>query len=147
MPNEAAIALLTENIHALPHPKYGVMNFLPFAHDSEQVRMVKREMAEAVVGLLDSNGFIRGQAPETVAPQRLAVSVKCRVCNGLLFTSDVDEGGVGRVDARMFISMIANLNPECEHKSLTFEDHRRFMVSKAEEQLAEEQANLGGDAA
>lgn len=147
MSHEAAIALLTENIHALPHPKYGVMNFLPFSHDSEEVRMVKREMCEAIVGLLDSNGLIRDEAPEVKPPQRLAVSVKCRVCNGLLFTSDVDEGGVGRVDARMFISMIANLNPECEHKSLTFEDHRRFMVSKAEEQLRDEEAKLGGDAA
>lgn len=147
MPNEAAIALLYDHIHALPHPEYGVMNFLPFAHDSEQVRMVKRQMCEAIVGLLDSGGLIRSEAPEVKAPARLVVSVKCRACNGLLFTSDVDEDGVGRVDARMFISVIANLNPNCPHKSLTFEDHRRFMVSKAEEQLAAEEAKLGGDAA
>ncbi len=137
MSNEAAIMFLYENIHALPDPEYGTINFLPFAHDSEQVRMVRRQMSEAIVRLLDSNGFMAKAAPAAKPPVRRNANVKCHACGALLVGARVGDDGVGRVDARAFISGIARLNPECPHAPLTFEDHRRYMQQKAQEQLDE----------
>lgn len=127
-PNEAAISLLYDNIHALPHEEYGTMNFLPFAHDSEQVRTVKRHMCEAIISLLEDSGVMK--APVMASAQSMAprvVNVTCRLCSGKLLMIPVGPDSVGVVAAGMFISRIAGLNPECPHKPITIDDHRRRM--------------------
>lgn len=140
MSNEAAIALLYDNIHALPHEEYGVMNFLPFAHDSEQTRAVKRQMSEAIVGLFESHGMMTQPAPASPVVSR-DVAVKCRTCATELVSLVTDEYGVAMVDAPRFIAQLSGSNPECDHAELTLKDMRLKM--EREFYAAQEQGEAG----
>lgn len=125
--HEAAVALLYESIHALPHPEYGVINFLPFAHDSEQTRTIKRHLCEAIVALLDGSGFIaRDVAPvEPLATHDVLVS--CRVCGNELVQLNTNAEGVAGVHAQRFIQAVGRLNATCPHGVITADDMRRHM--------------------
>jgi hypothetical protein len=123
-PNAAAIELLYNNLASLPHDEYGVINMLPFAHDSAAVRTIKRHTSEAIIGLLDAHGFLRDKTD--TAPQVSDVAVLCRSCGNTLVVLPVTEGAA-RVDAPGYIRSMASLNGECPHAPTTLDDMRRNM--------------------
>lgn len=138
MPNdEAAVQLLYDNIHSLPGED-GPINMLPFAHDSEQVRSVKRMVCEAIVGLLASAGHLQTVAPIEPLTTHDAV-VQCVACNHELVCLPTNENGVGRVNAAMFISSISRLNVQCPHGVTTVDDMRLHMQREFDLAMAEDE--------
>jgi len=143
MANDAAVQLLYDNIHALPHEEYGVINFLPFAHDSEQTRTVKRHLCEAIVKLLDAGGHLNHDAPSVEPLVSHDAVVQCNQCNHELITLPTNENGVGRVNATMFISSISRLNAQCPHGETTLDDMRRHMEQEFALAEAEDEPQEG----
>lgn len=137
MPKDAAITLLYDNLASLPSSEYGPINLLPFAHDSEQTRTVKRQVCEAIIGLLDDAGMLKQDAPEAVISH--AVSIKCRSCASTIVETATDEFGAAGVDARAFIAAMASLNPDCPHAMLTAEDLRAHMEREFLAQMPDEE--------
>jgi hypothetical protein len=125
-----AVALLYDNIAALPHEEYGVINFLPFTHDSEQVRTIKRHTCEAIVNLLAAHGHLKDVADEPEPLIRRDVQMRCRQCAATLVFTATDETGIASVDPAMFISGLASLNPACPHDPITQDDMRREMETR-----------------
>lgn len=131
----AAISLLYDNLAALPSKDYGVINMLPFAHDSESTRTVKRQVCEAIVELFNSHDLLKDDVPQAQRPLGFEITVKCVVCERDLFSMPTSSAGVSRVDAAQFIGTMASLNPECPHGVKTLDDLRRHLE---DEFLAEE---------
>lgn len=127
---ESTIQLLTEHIASLPHPEYGTINVLPFSHDSEQVRLIKRHVCEAITDLLISHGKLKTENTGGSASASGAVPVKCRASGDVLVDLDVHDG-VAMVDAAGFIAAVSRLNPACPHNAITIDDHRLKMESDA----------------
>jgi hypothetical protein len=125
--NEAAVQLLYDTIHALPHDEYGVINFLPFSHDSDQTRTVKRHLCEAIVNLLDANGFVQNDVTPVQPLMSHDVVVTCRICGNELVQMNTNAEGVGSVNAAMFIGSISRLKTECPHGVTTLDDMRLHM--------------------
>lgn len=53
---KAAVTLFENHLSGLPHPKY-LIKLVQFSHDSPGLRVYKRHIAQALVHLLESNGF------------------------------------------------------------------------------------------
>jgi len=137
MPNAAAEQLLYDNLASLPSSEYGPINLLPFAHDSEQTRLVKRQVCQSIVGLLETHGLLKDETPKSMIAA--AVSVKCRACLSSLVETVTDEHGAAHVDARAFIAAMAGLNPECPHSVLTADDLRAHMEQEFVAQMGDEE--------
>lgn len=120
----AATQLLTQHLHALPHPDYGIINMLPFAHNSEQTHQIKRQVAEAIISLLDSNGFLGDTTREPTTQS--TVVLRCNTCAIQLAELTIQDG-TAAVNASQYLAAIAALNPACPHNTLTIDDHRRHM--------------------
>lgn len=133
MPNDEAVQLLYDNLASLPSEEYGTINLLPFAHDSDQVRSVKRQVCEAIVGLLDDAGHLKRHAVEPLV-NRDAV-VQCDKCSNTLVSLPTNENGVGRVNATMFISSIARVNTQCPHGVTTLDDMRVHMQREFDQEV------------
>lgn len=124
--NPAAVNLLVDNISALPHDEYGIINLLPFAHDSDAVRLVKRHFCEAIVNLLASHGHMSDNDDAEAVPGTVVVDLKCRDC-GTTFTQVPVDDGVAMLNASMFITQTSQLNTQCPHTPTTLEDMRAHM--------------------
>jgi hypothetical protein len=138
--NSAAVALLYDNLAALPATDGGLINMLPFAHDSEQTREIKQMVAKAIINLLDTNGHIKHDQPKT-QPSVQQVKLQCMACRTSMVETVTNEFGVANVDARLFIAGVAGLNPECPHAALTLDDMRR----KMERELLKEAEEAEGE--
>lgn len=127
MVNELAIQLLYDNIAALPHEEYGVINMLPFAHDTETTRTVKRQVCEAVVQLFDSAGYLKNELPQSEPLPTHRVIVACAACHNELVSIITDDAGNSNVVGALFVSTIAKLNTDCPHNVVTIDDMRQKM--------------------
>lgn len=133
--HEPAIVLLYNHLAALPHSDYGVINMLPFAHDSDQVRTIKRHVCEAIVGLLDQHGHLADADDSKAAVD--TVSIVCSRCGNTLTVLGVSDGG-SAVDAAAFIAQLAGLNPQCPHAPLTLEDLRVSMQDRFYDEIGDD---------
>lgn len=137
--NDAAVDLLNQHIHALPHDEYVSINILPFAHDSDAVRDLKRHVCEAIVNLLAGHGYLKtsddGELPPP--PPMSEVKIQCRAC-GKSLVDVVVAGGQTAVDAAMFISGVSSVNPQCPHQILTLDDMRLHIQAEFDKAMAEE---------
>lgn len=145
MANDAVVQLLYENIHALPHPEYGTIDMLPFAYDSDQTRMVKRQFSEAIIELLHTNGWLRDSTAPSEPVVNHAVSIRCHTCQNMLVDTMTDIAGNAAVNAQLFLGYLARLNPECPHKPVTPEDLRRHLEDefRAAAEAEDEQSSEG----
>lgn len=125
--------LLYDNLAFLPG-RDGPINMLPFSHDSETVRTVKRQVCEALVDLIDVHGHLNRDEPQDVSSETRLITISCTACHQELLSLPVVEGK-GTVIAALFISTIAKLNPDCPHAPITIEDQRRKMERAFIEQL------------
>lgn len=135
---DAATELLYQNIHALPDPEFGHINMLPFAHDSEQVRQLKRQFCAAITRLLNSNSLLASGVAEPPEPlTRHTATVKCGSCANPIAEIATDDRGLAMVNAHMFIGGVAKLNPQCPHAPLSPDDIRRDIEQRfyAQEEL------------
>ena len=53
----AAVEVIAQNLNNLPHPDHGRLRLTYFGHQSEGQTKITRGTAEAIVLLLESNGF------------------------------------------------------------------------------------------
>ncbi|AAN01755.1 hypothetical protein PBI_CJW1_141 [Mycobacterium phage Cjw1] len=53
----AAVDLIEQRLQALEHPAAGVLRLTMFSHVSDGIRKLKRQLAEALVLLLENNGY------------------------------------------------------------------------------------------
>jgi hypothetical protein len=51
-----AVELINHHIHLLRHPNGAVIRLVQFSHDSPGLRVYKRQVCEALVNLVESNG-------------------------------------------------------------------------------------------
>ena len=143
MSNAAAIDLLHQNIHALPQDEYGTINILPFAHDSDAVRDLKRHVCEAIINLLAAHGHLKTdddqtpQAPPAVGPVMGEAKIQCRACGTALVDVVIVDGQTA-VDPAMFIAGIASVNPQCPHKTLTLDDLRLHIQNEFDKAMADD---------
>lgn len=140
--NDAAIQLLYDNLATLPSKEYGTINMLPFAHDTETTRTVKRQVCEAIIELLDNNGYIKTHVPQ---PERLVQSVatvRCKACHETIIQLSTDPQGSANVVASLFISDIASRNVACPHGVVTSEDLRQHLEDQFRATMAEEEATM-----
>lgn len=121
-----AVQLLYDNLGALPHEEYGHINIMPFAHDSDQVSALKRQVAEGIVHVLSNAGLLRNRDAPPSTDSLLDVHVQCRMCSSHLFSVIADDG-VANVPAASLISSVARLGPDCPHKVVTIDDQRRLI--------------------
>lgn len=133
---ERATQLLYQHIDRLPHEEVGVINYLPFQHDSEQIRTLKRQTCEAIVNLLASHGCLAVEAPQQMTATQ-EVKVVCRQAGDPIVRLMVKDG-VAVVNARNFIETVANTNPECPHAAMTLDDMRLKMQADMEREIAEQ---------
>lgn len=56
--SEISAGILEGSLDMLPHPAVGVLHLTLFKHDSDGVRKLKKQMAEAIVLKLESSGII-----------------------------------------------------------------------------------------
>lgn len=131
----AATELLNQHLHALPHPDYGVINMLPFAHNSEQTRQMKHQVAQAIIDLLDTNGYLADTTREPV--ELSTVILRCKTCAAQLAEHTTDQQGTAAINAPQYIAAIAALNPACPHNPLTIDDHRQHMEQQVNAALDE----------
>lgn len=120
MTNSAAVELLYENIGRLGHPEHGVIDLIPFQSDTETARHARRMVAEAIVYLLEQHGHI--QQPVTTTDYGGGCKptlIGCTQCGTTL------TAVVAPTNGRLFIESMAKRDPQCPHKVLTAEDHRR----------------------
>lgn len=141
MPNDVAVQLLYDNIHALPSED-GPINFLPFAHDSEHVRSVKRQVCKGIVELLDANDLLKDDAPTVEPLITHDAIVQCNRCGHELIRITTNVNGVGTVNPAQLIRGIAGLNVECPHRATTLDDMRLHMEKEfalaAEDEASDE---------
>jgi hypothetical protein len=64
-----AVEVIYHNLNSLPHPDHGLLRLMYFGHTSDGQRTITRATAEALVMLLEANGF--------------------HVCNGLTEAADL----------------------------------------------------------
>lgn len=121
---QEAVDLVYNNLGSLPDPEFGVLNIMPFTVDSDQTNAMKRRVAEAIVDLFASNGFLRDRTEEASPRPTRDVSVSCRLCSAELMRLRVDNG-VANVPAATVLSAMARMTPECPHDVLTPDDQRR----------------------
>lgn len=69
---EIAVEVIYNNIHNLPHPDHGSLRLVYFGHQSEGQKTITRNVAEAIVMLLEDNGHY--------------------ICNGLSEAADILRG-------------------------------------------------------
>lgn len=124
----AAIELVYANLAALPHKEYGTINVLPFAHDSELVRKIKRQVCEAIVDLLNDNGYFKDKETQQL-PVLHQLTVQCVDCAGELVSTTVDNGGISKVNAHTFIGLVSGINAACAsgHAQITVDDVRQHI--------------------
>lgn len=141
MPNQDAVQLLYDNLGQLNSPE-GPITLLPFAYDCEETRHVKRQVCEALVTLLEDNGYIAPPAAtEPAAPsRRQQIQLRCRTCAELLMSTTVDESGVGMIHAPTLIEGMARKTPACPHTDITPADN----VRRIEEAILATQQSEGG---
>lgn len=122
---QEALDLLVANIGAIPHPEYGVINLLPWAVESEQTDALKRQVCEAIVELLATNGLLRERSEAPSSQPARNVSLNCRLCSTPLLNVRVDDSGTANLPAATILSTMARMNPECPHSIVTPDDQRR----------------------
>ena len=132
------VDLLYENIHALPADG-GHLNFIPFMHDSEQTRLMKRKMSSAIVELFRTAGYLADASEESRTMVSRDVSIHCRSCSSLLLKTHTDEEGRAHVPAAHVIDTIGKLSHECPHEPITPEMQRQrieqaVLAAKAQQQ-------------
>jgi hypothetical protein len=135
----AAAKLIYDNIHCLQSSKHGQIDVLPFSHDSEVVRLVKAQVADGLVELLENHGLIR-EIGETQQVSTSEITVKCNAagCDSqFLVQMRADEDGVCAVDAEMFISRVAKLDPRCPHDLVGVDSLREHLQRELESAVAE----------
>lgn len=137
---EQAVQLLYDNLAALPSKEHGPINMLPFAHDSEITRGVKKMVCEALVDLLDGSGLLKHEVPQAEALRTHEAMIECQICRKPLVHMITTSDGIMVVDARTFIGTIAGLNPRCPHGALTADDMRQHMQDEFYKAEAEDEA-------
>lgn len=136
--NAEVVELLTQHIHSLPHDEYGVINMLPFVHDSDATKLVTRHFCEAIANLLDSHGLLKPQETDGVVKPLIGESrIQCRACRNTIAEIVISDGETA-VDAAMFIAGVASVNPECPHKVITPDDMRVHMQREFDKMIEEE---------
>lgn len=124
MSNQDVITFLNEHLGALPHEEYGIINLLPFSVKSDQTDALRLQVSQAIVGLLETAGFLRQHTPESAAEPGRDVQVTCRLCSATFMHLLVGDGGVANVPAAMVITQLGQLSPECPHDRVTVDDQR-----------------------
>lgn len=118
------VDVLYESLGALPSEKFGVINLLPWAVESDQTNELKREVAECIAAVLREHGFIANPDDTTRQPAPAQVNLNCRMCSKTLTTVSADNGIVN-LPAASFITDIARMRPECPHETISMDDQRR----------------------
>jgi hypothetical protein len=88
-----AVEILYGNIHELQHSDAGVIKLVYFGHKSEGQKKITRQVAEAIVLLLESNGL------HIVNGLSEAVSLLQANGYGVIPPTDAPEAPVGPVEA------------------------------------------------
>lgn len=122
-----AVALLDEQLPALPNSDGSTINMLPFAHDSPQVREIRHQVAEAIINVLANADLLRDEMPQHETVPSHAVAIRCNDCRNALLETRTDAEGNATVKGSRFITAISGLNPQCPHGPITLDDHRRTM--------------------
>lgn len=119
-----AAELIAENLSALPHPDGGVCQLPGFSGQllpdalREQMADSARQIGEAVVYLLESNGFRLESGPPpppAEAPVDRIAHVHCRLCDTRLLSLNVSNAGHVTVDGRRLVESLAARDGGCPH--------------------------------
>lgn len=119
-----AADLLYTHLGSIPSEKFGHINLLPFAVESDQVNELKRDVAEGIVTLFKNSGYPMDLDRPVDQAVGNVITVSCRLCSTTLFELSV-QAGYASVPAAAFFHGLANMSPDCPHERLTLNDQRR----------------------
>lgn len=119
-------ALIGDNLAALPHPDGGIRTVAGFAAGGlmpevlrDQMRQQALEVGQAVVQLIESNGWTITRAGTQAAAPTVAepgsVRLHCRHCDAVLLTVSLAHGPRAVTDGAALIRAISALRAECPH--------------------------------
>lgn len=126
VPNSEAVDAIYASLGALPDPDYGVINLLPWAHESDETNAVKRRVCEGIVRVFENAGYSFDRERDESEPSR-NISILCRSCGKLLLRTNVDNRGIANVPGVTIISGMAAISDQCPHTPVTIDDQRRLI--------------------
>lgn len=118
--------LIAHNLASLPHPSGGVLGLPGFqtrllpAAMRDQVGQTSREIGEAIVHLLTSNGY-RVVSDSDTAPipapagSTPIAALTCRVCGTVLLELSLVDPRRVLTDGPALLAGLSNRSPECPH--------------------------------
>lgn len=119
--------LIAANLSALPHPDGGVRQLAGYSTAllpdalRDQVESSARDIGEAVVYLLESNGYRIESGPAPAAQpetEPTVAHVHCLLCDTRLLSMNIVEASHVTVDGRRLVESVAARSPECPHASV-----------------------------
>ena len=122
-----AAQIIADNLQALPHPD-GTPRQMPGFNAQllpepmqQQVKQTAKDIGEAIINLLELNGYqILTQAeldqPTQGAEPAQVANVHCTMCDKKLFSLNLTNPAHSLTNGRMFLDAVAGLSPECPHQ-------------------------------
>ncbi len=133
--HEEAINYLYSILGAIPDPDHGYINMVPFAVESDGTNTLKRKIATGIVKAFADQGLpMQFNAAQPEASRR--IRVVCRSCGNPLIQGMTDHTGAVTVAAPALLSSLSKMSLECPHKSMTPDDHRRYLQEVAAAEAA-----------
>lgn len=121
--------LIANNLVALPHPD-GTPRVLPGFSTQllpetlhEQVGKTAKDIGDAIVNLLEINGYRITNEPEPAQTSTPALAdsianLHCNSCDTRLMQLNISNPSKVLTSGRMFIQGISSRNPECPHDAV-----------------------------
>lgn len=122
-----AAQIIATNLASLPHPDGAPRQLPGFAAQvlpaplQEEMRKAANDVGEAIVNLLELNGYRivtddeLDQPAESVEPPQVA-NVHCAMCDQKLFSINLTNPEHTLTNGRLFLEGLGALSPECPHR-------------------------------
>lgn len=136
---DPAVELLYDNIGHLPDPDFTTLNILPFMHESDGARALKRKVAQGIVSLFRGAGYPMDKVEASTPVVSRDIMIHCRSCSTLLLKTHVDGSGRANVPAATVLAGLAVMESDCPHTVVTPEMQREriqnaVLAAKAEQE-------------
>lgn len=117
--------LIATNLAALPHPDGTPRQMPGFSSQllpeplQQQVAQSAKDIGEAIINLLELNGYTVGTGTPTVEaspePPQVA-NIHCTLCDKKLFSLNLTNPTHSLTNGRTFLEAVSSLSPECPHQ-------------------------------
>lgn len=118
--------LIAKNLASLPHPDGTARQMPGFSSHllpeplQQQVVQSAKDIGEAIINLLELNGYTVATAADLAAPAPTeppqVANIHCTLCDKKLFSLNLTNPAHSLTNGRTFLEAVAALSPECPHQ-------------------------------